>query len=73
MLVQIETFNRMSPQQRWKAAFDLNNLTQKLVKAGIIARHPAYDQRQLHLAFIRTRLTEDIFLKIYPEASEIIP
>ena len=70
---QISTFSRMSPQQRWKATFDLNNLSQKLVKAGITERHPEYTDAQLQLAFIRTRLSEELFLKVYPEADKIVP
>jgi hypothetical protein len=70
---QISTFSRMSPQQRWKATFDLNNLSQKLVKAGIVKRHPDYDQQQINLAFIRTRLSEELFLKLHPEAKAVLP
>ena len=70
---QVEIFRKMTPDQRLEAAFDLTALSHKLLRAGIKHRHPEYSSAQVQLAFIRSRLPEELFVQVYPNVEDIKP
>ena len=71
--VQIEIFRRMEPQKRLQAAALLAETCRTLLAEGIRKRHPNYDEEQVRLAVIRCLLSEDLFLRAYPSARDILP
>ena len=71
--VQIEIFQRMEPHQRLQAAAHLSETCRSLLAEGIRKRHPNYDEKQVKLAVIRCLLPEDLFLRAYPNARNILP
>ncbi len=71
--VQIEIFRRMEPQKRLRAAALLSETCRTLLAEGIRKRHPNYDEEQVRLAVIRCLLSEDLFLRAYPSARDILP
>jgi hypothetical protein len=71
--VQIEIFRRMEPQKRLQAAVLLSETCCTLLAEGIRKRHPNYDEEQVRLAVIRCLLPEDLFLRAYPNAHDILP
>jgi hypothetical protein len=71
--VQIEIFRRMEPQKRLQAAAFLSETCRTLLAEGIRKRHPHYDEVQVRLAVIRCLLPEDLFLRAYPNAHDILP
>ena len=71
--VQIEIFQRMEPHQRLQAATLLSETCRSLLAEGIRKRHPNYDEKQVRLAVIRCLLPEDLFLRAYPNARNILP
>jgi hypothetical protein len=71
--VQIEIFRRMEPQKRLQAAALLSETCRTLLAEGIRKRHPNYDEEQIRLAVIRCLLPEDLFLRAYPIARDVLP
>jgi hypothetical protein len=71
--VQIEIFRRMEPQKRLQAAALLSETCRTLLAEGIRKRHPNYDEEQIRLAVIRCLLPEDLFLRAYPGARDVLP
>ena len=71
--VQIEIFRRMEPQKRLQAAALLSETCRTLLAEGIRKRHPTYDEEQVRLALIRCLLPENLFLRAYPNARDILP
>ena len=71
--VQIEIFRRMKPQERLRAAAILSETCRTLLAEGIRKRHPNYDEDQVRLAVIRCLLPEDLFLRAYPGARDVLP
>jgi hypothetical protein len=71
--VQIEIFRRMEPQKRLESAALLSKTCRTLLAEGIRKRHPNYDEVQVRLAVIRCLLPEDLFLRAYPDARDILP
>jgi hypothetical protein len=71
--VQIESFRRMTPERRLRAAAELTQLVRKSLAEGVRMRHPEYKDEQVHLAVIRLILPEKLFLVVYPHAKEIFP
>ena len=71
--VQIEVFRRMEPQKRLQAAALLSETCRTLLAEGIRKRHPTYDEEQVRLAVIRCLLPEDLFLRAYPSARDVLP
>lgn len=70
---QIEIFRKMTPERRLHIAAELTQLVRKSLAEGVRLRHPNYNQEQVHLAVIRLTLPENLFLKVYPQAKEILP
>jgi hypothetical protein len=71
--VQIEIFRKMTPERRLHIASELTQLVRKSLAEGVRMRHPSYNEEQVHLAVIRLTLPENLFLKVYPHAKDILP
>ncbi len=71
--VQIEIFRRMGPQKRLESAALLSETCRTLLAEGIRKRHPNYNEEQVRLAVIRCLLPEDLFLRAYSNALNILP
>jgi len=71
--VQIEVFRRMGPEKRLHSAALLSDTCRALLAEGVRRRHPDYDEEQVRLAVIRCLLPEDLFLRAYPSAHNILP
>ena len=71
--VQIEIFRRMGPEKRLQSAALLSETCRTLLAEGIRMRHPDYNEEQVGLAVIRSLLPEDLFLRAYPGAHDIVP
>jgi hypothetical protein len=71
--VQLGIFRRMKSEKRLQAAIDLAQTSRKLLKEGVSTRHPEYNEDQIRLAVIRLMLGEDLFLRAYPNAKDILP
>jgi len=71
--IQIEIFRRMEPEGRLQSAALLSETCRTLLAEGIRKRHPTYNEEQVRLALIRCLLQEDLFLKAYPGARDIMP
>jgi hypothetical protein len=64
--VQGEVFRRMAPEKRLELAFQMTADLRRRLADGIRQRHPAYNERQVHLAVIRLTLGEELFRIVYP-------
>ncbi len=71
--VQLEIFRKMGPEKRLEAGIALSRMCRELMAEGVRKRHPDYSEEQVRLAVIRRLLPEDLFLKAYPAAREILP
>ncbi len=71
--VQIEIFRHMEPQKRLESASLLSETCRTLLAVGIRKRHPNYAEEQVRLAVIRCLLPNDLFLRVYPNARDILP
>ena len=71
--VQIEIFRRMDPEKRLRSAALLSQTCRTLLAEGVRKRHPNYDEEQVRLAVIRCLLPQDLFLRAYPNARDILP
>ena len=71
--IQIEIFRRMGPERCLQSAALLSETCRTLLTEGIRKRHPNYDEEKVRLAVIRCLLPEDLFLRAYPKARDILP
>ncbi len=71
--LQIEIFRRMEPRKRLESAALLSEICRTLLAVGIRKRHPNYGDEQVRLAVIRCLLPNDLFLRAYPNARDILP
>jgi hypothetical protein len=71
--VQIEIFRKMTPERRLRVAAELRQLVRKSLAEGVRMRHPDYNEEQVYLAVTRLTIPEKLFLKVYPQAKNILP
>ena len=71
--IQIEIFRAMGPEKRLQSAALLSETCRTLLAEGIRRRHPSYTEEQVRLAVIRCLLPEDLFLRAYSGARDILP
>jgi hypothetical protein len=71
--IQIEIFRAMGPEKRLQSAAILSETCRTLLAEGIRRGHPSYTERQVRLAVIRCLLPEDLFLRAYSGARNILP
>lgn len=72
-LQQIEAHRRLKPEQRLRLGVELSEMSRRLLEAGIQARHPEYDEREVRLAAIRLLLSPELYRRVYPHAPELEP
>jgi hypothetical protein len=70
--VQHAVYRRMTPEQRWKLAFQMTEFVRALSASGVRLRHPEYTERQVELAVIRLTLGEELFRKAFP-GEDVVP
>lgn len=71
--VMIQSLRKMSPEARFEIALELIETSRKLLEAGVRARHPEYNEREIKLAVIRAILGDKLFKKVYPDSIHIKP
>lgn len=71
--VQIEAYRRMGAAGRVAVIFRLNELMRETAKAGIRSRHPEYDETQVHLAYARLVLGDDLVREVWPGRPLLAP
>ena len=71
--IQLDIFRRMSPEERLQRGSELSQLCRGLLADGVRYRHPDYGEDEIHLAVIRIELGDELFLKVYPHANNVLP
>src|SRR5205814_1163348 len=64
--VQLEIYRRMSPSKRLELALRMSDSVREIAVAGMRARHPEYNERQVQLAVNRLLLGDELFRKAFP-------
>ena len=70
---QLEIFQAMTPEERLQRGSELSQFTRGLLADGVKLRHPEYTANEIRLAVIRLELGDELFLKVYPHAENILP
>ena len=63
---QTEAYRRLGEAGRFAATFQLIALARQLSTAGIRARHPGYTEDEVHLAYARLVLGDDLVAAVWP-------
>lgn len=71
--VQIEVYRRMGGSGRLRAAFQLIEITRQAAVSGIRSRHPEYDDEQVHLAYARLVLGDELTRAAWPRHDLVDP
>ena len=71
--VQIAAYRRLSGTERVATMFRLNDLVRRAGIAGIRRRHPEYDEAQIHSAWQRLVLGDDLVRRVYPDRELVDP
>jgi len=64
--VQLAALRAMSGSRRAEIALEMSEAVRQTARAGIRSRHPEYTPEQVHLAFLRLLLGEEIFRQWWP-------
>jgi len=64
--MQVEAYRRMGGHGRIAVVFRLNELAREMAKSGIRSRHPEYDEEQVHLAYARLVLGDELVREAWP-------
>ena len=64
--VQMEIYRRLGPTGRSQAAFRLMALARDVAVAGILRRHPGYDEQQVCRALVRLRHGDAVACAVWP-------
>ena len=64
--IQLESFRRLGPQGRVRAASEMSDETREIASEGVRHRHPDYDASQVRLAVLRVSLGEALFGRAFP-------
>ena len=64
--VQLAALRSMSGSRRAEIAMEMSDAVRQTARAGIRSRHPDYTEEQVHLAFLRLVLGEEIFRQWWP-------
>ncbi|TAK56059.1 MAG: hypothetical protein EPO24_11560 [Bacteroidetes bacterium] len=71
--LQLQIFKKMTPEERLQQAIELTQTCRRLMATGVKMRHPDYNDEQTRLAVIRLQLGDELFIKAYPNAKDILP
>jgi len=64
--VQLAALRAMSGSRRAELALEMSEAIRETARAGIRSRHPEYAEEQVHLAFLRLVLGEELFRQYWP-------
>ena len=65
--VFLDLVRRASPGERMKRAFEVSETVRAFAEAGMRARHPQADDREIFLRMARLYLGEELARKVYGE------
>ena len=71
--VQREVYRRLGGTERVAILFRLNALVRETAMAGIRRRHPSYADSQVHMAFRRLVLGDEVMQKVFPNQVLVDP
>ena len=71
--LQLEVYRRLGGTGRVATMFRLNTMVRTAAMAGIKRRHPAYDDRQVELAWQRLVLGDALVREAFPDRELIEP
>lgn len=71
--VQREVYRRLGGTERVAILFRLNALVRETAMAGIRRRHPSYAEAQVHMAFRRIVLGDELMRKVFPNQALVEP
>jgi hypothetical protein len=70
---QVEVYRRMSAADRFLVAMEMSEEARQISATGIRARHPEYQEREVHFALIRLVLGDELFRRAFPQAPLVAP
>jgi hypothetical protein len=71
--MQNEAYRRMGGTARLAIAMRLTQFARETALAGIRVRHPLYSEDEVHRAFARLRLGDDLVREIWPDRDLVDP
>lgn len=70
---QLEAYRRLGGAGRVAVLFRLSTLVRETAMAGILSRHPAYDDVQVRMALRRLVLGDDLVRRVWPDQELVDP
>lgn len=70
---QTAIYRQLGGRERLAVAFRLTAATRAMSLAGVRERHPDYSDEQVHLAFARLRLGDDLVRLAWPDHELVAP
>ena len=67
---QYARLREMSPQERARMTFELNDMMRSLAEQGIRKRHPEYDEESVRRALIRLTAGEELFRRLVGKTAD---
>jgi hypothetical protein len=64
--VQAAILRRLGPERRAQMAAEMSDAVRSAARDAIRRQHPEYNERQVHLAFCRVVLGEELFRQAFP-------
>jgi hypothetical protein len=71
--VQLEVYRRLGGAGRVAVLFRLSTLVRETAMAGILSRHPGYDEGQVQMALRRLVLGDDLVQRAWPDRELVDP
>ena len=69
----IAVYRRFGGNKRLEVGLRMSDDGRALARAGIAARHPEYDSKQLHDAVALLYLGADLFQRVWPDRKLVTP
>lgn len=69
--IQLEAWRRMTPAQKLRVVSELVRASEELARAGIRARHPDADDREVELRLAALRLDRSTMIRLFGWDPEI--
>lgn len=70
---QRDVYLRLGGPGRLALAFELSDTIRRTTMAGIRARHPAYSDAEVHSAWARLTLGDDLCREVWPDRALVDP
>lgn len=70
---QLAAYRRMGGMGRAQVMFRLCEMSRQAAEAGILARHPEYDEAQVRLALARLVYGDDLVRRVWPDHGLLEP